>query len=150
MITKWDQRHFAAAVFISRRSKDVTKVGAVLASPSNAELLNAYNGPPQWTRDDPERFDRPAKYLFASHAEQNLISFAARHGIRTDGCLVYVTHHPCAACARMLIQAGIARIVYGRGTTAMPADEFHAARVMLAEARIQCEAIEEEESTNEA
>lgn len=144
MTSRHDHRHLATAEHIARRSKDSTKVGAVLVSTYGAELLNAYNGPSQGVRDIPERFERPTKYLFASHAEANLIAFAARHGIRTDGCTVYVTHHPCASCARTLIQAGIRRVVYGAGTFTAPdrwAEDAAAARIMCEEAGVKLEEV---------
>lgn len=121
------------------KSKDSTKVGAVLISPHNSVILTAYNGPPRGVRDIPSRLERPAKYLYASHAEANLIAFAARSGIRTDDCSVYVTHACCASCARTLIQAGIKTVVHGSGTTSMPEDEFSAATVMFTEAGVLCE-----------
>lgn len=129
-------RHAATA------SKDTTKVGAVLVDEGRV-LLTAYNGPPKGVADLPARFERPTKYLFASHAEANLIAFAARAGIRTAGCTVFVTHKPCAACARTLIQAGIAAVVTGDGTTSMPAEEFEAAQIMLKEAGVAVLALEE-------
>jgi len=111
-------------------------VGAVLVGPHREVLLTAYNGPPAGVKDLPERFERPAKYLYASHAEANLIAFAARLGIRTEGCTVYVTHMPCAGCARTLIQAGIVKVVVGPGTTSMPEEEFAAAEEMFREAGV--------------
>lgn len=132
----WEQHFYGTAVLASRKSKDSTKVGAVLVSPDGAVLLSAYNGPPKGVVDKPERFERPAKYLFASHGEQNLIAFAAREGIRTKDCTVYTTHMPCSACSRMLIQAGITEVRYGPGTTSMPREEFEAAKAMLNEARV--------------
>lgn len=117
-------------------SKDTTKVGAVLVR-GKAVLLTAFNGPPAGVEDRPERFERPAKYLFASHAEQNLVAFAARFGICTDGATVVVTHAPCDSCARSLIQAGIKTVVHGTGTTSMPPEQFDAARTMLAEAGVE-------------
>ena len=42
------------------------------------DLLTAYNGPPRGVQDLAARRGRPAKYLWASHAEANLIAFAAR------------------------------------------------------------------------
>lgn len=119
------------------KSKDSTKVGAILVGPDGEVRLTAYNGPPRGVSDMPLRFERPAKYLYASHAEQNLVAFAAREGIRTAGCTVYVTHMPCAACARSLIQAGIEWVWYGDGTTSMPPEEFAAARTMFDEAGIE-------------
>jgi dCMP deaminase len=125
------------------RSKDPTQVGAVLAGPQGEVRLTAYNGPPRGVHDLPERLVRPGKYLWASHAEANIVAFAARVGIRTEGCTVAVTHMPCAACARTLIQAGITTVLHGTGTTSMPADEFAAARTMFREAGVRVAQIHE-------
>lgn len=46
------------------------------------------------------------------HAEANAITFAARHGISTDGSTLYSTHSPCGSCAKLIINAGIVRVVY--------------------------------------
>ena len=139
----WSRYLMGFAEHAATKSKDGTKVGAVLVgSDGRAVLLSAYNGPPAGVSDRPERFERPAKYLFASHAEANLVAFAARRGIRTDGCSVYVTHACCSACARTLIQAGIHEVIYGAGTTSMPSAEFEAARVMFDEAGVAALAIE--------
>lgn len=46
------------------------------------------------------------------HAEQNAIIQAALHGTSTFGATAYVTHQPCALCAKMLINTGIVRVVY--------------------------------------
>lgn len=46
------------------------------------------------------------------HAEQNAILFAAKEGVSTKGCSLYVTHSPCYDCAKMIIQAGIVEVVY--------------------------------------
>jgi dCMP deaminase len=118
------------------RSRDSTQVGAALVGPEGEVRLTGYNGPPRGVNDSPDRFERPRKYLFASHAEQNIIAFAAREGIMTRGCTLFVTHHPCSSCARSIIQAGIARVVTGDGQTSMPAEEFAAAAAMFAEAGV--------------
>ena len=47
-----------------------------------------------------------------SHAEQNAISFAARYGIAIEGATLYCTLFPCSACAKSIINAGIARVIY--------------------------------------
>lgn len=135
----WPEYLMGFAIHAASKSKDSTKVGAVLVGPDGRSvLLTAYNGPPTGVEDTPDRFERPRKYLFASHAEANLIAFASRHGIRTDGCTVYVTHQPCASCARSMIQAGIASVVYDCGATSMPLDEFAASAEMLSEAGVEC------------
>lgn len=135
----WEQYLMGFAEHAALKSKDTTKVGAALVGPECEVRLTAFNGPPKGVCDLPERFERPAKYLYASHAEANLIAFAAREGIRTTGCTVFVTHYPCSACARTLIQAGIMQVVFGPGTTSMPPEEFEAAAVMLAEAGVVVE-----------
>lgn len=48
------------------------------------------------------------------HAEQNAIIQAAVHGVSIAGGTLYTTHQPCIACAKMIINAGIKRVVYGR------------------------------------
>ncbi|MBP7230770.1 MAG: cytidine/deoxycytidylate deaminase family protein [Syntrophaceae bacterium] len=45
------------------------------------------------------------------HAEQNAIIQAALHGVSVKDSTLYCTHHPCVICAKMIINAGISRIV---------------------------------------
>lgn len=132
----WPEYYMELAIVAASKSKDSTKVGAVLVGEDKEVRLLAFNGPPRGVRDVAERFERPAKYFYASHAEQNLIAFAAREGIRTKGCTVVTTHMPCSACARTLIQSGVIGVIYGPGTTSMPDDEFLAAEAMFREARV--------------
>jgi len=51
----------------------------------------------------------------ATHAEANAIIQAAFHGVSTAGTTLYCTTAPCAICAKMLINAGVKRIVYTEG-----------------------------------
>lgn len=132
----WQEYFMGFAEHAAKKSKDSTQVGAVLVGPDREVRLTGYNGPPRGVIDNANRRERPTKYLYASHAESNIISFAAREGIRTSGCTVYVTHMPCASCARTLISAGISRVVYGSGKTSMPEEEFIAAETMFREARV--------------
>lgn len=46
------------------------------------------------------------------HAEQNALIQAAKYGIAVEGSTIYSTTEPCSLCAKMLINAGINRIVY--------------------------------------
>lgn len=46
------------------------------------------------------------------HAEQNVIVHAAYHGISVAGATLYVTHQPCITCAKMIINAGIVKIIF--------------------------------------
>jgi dCMP deaminase len=51
----------------------------------------------------------------AIHAEQNVIIQAGLHGVSLEGSTVYCTHTPCVLCAKMLVNARIARLVsFGR------------------------------------
>lgn len=136
MSVEWKDYYMGFARHAATKSKDTTQVGAVLVGLDGEIRLTAYNGPPRYVHDLPERRERPAKYLFASHSEANLIAFAAREGIKTRNCSVFVTHLPCASCARTLIQAGIIEVWYDNGTTSMPPEEFEAARQMFAEAGV--------------
>ena len=141
----WQTYLMGFAQHAALKSKDSTQVGAVLVGPEREVRLTAYNGPPKGVLDLPARRDRPTKYLYASHAEANLVAFAAREGIRTAGCTVFVTHYCCAACARTLIQAGIARVICGPGTTSMPEEEFAAAAAMFREAGVKVDVWRAEE-----
>ncbi len=132
----WSDYFYGFAEHAAKKSKDTTQVGAALIGPDGEVRLTGFNGPPRGVRDSDERRLRPTKYLYSSHAEANLIAFAAREGIRTKDCSVYVTHFPCSSCARTLIQAGVAKIIVGNGKTSMPEEEFTAAEKMFEEVGI--------------
>jgi dCMP deaminase len=138
---QWHKYMMGFAAWASIKSKDSTQVGAVLVGPDWEVRLTAYNGPPRGVVDSADRRERPRKYLFSSHAEANLVAFAAREGIRTKDCTVCVTHYPCSSCARSLIQAGVRHIWYGQGTTSMPKEEFEAAKQMFHEAHVLCQPV---------
>jgi dCMP deaminase len=115
----WDEFYLKLAHQISEKSKDrSTKVGAVIVGPANEVRSIGYNGFPRGVDDAAEhRHERPAKYYFAEHGERNAIYNAARVGIPTEGCTIYVTSKPyrlacCADCARAIIQSGIKRVVH--------------------------------------
>ena len=134
---KWHNRFLELAKHIATWSKDTTQVGAVAVAPSKQVLETGFNGLPRGVLDLPERMQRPAKYMWTSHAEENLVSHAARQVL--EGSTVYVTHLCCSKCARMLVNSGVAKIVCGDGTTAMPQEEFDVAKQMLAEAGVKLE-----------
>jgi dCMP deaminase len=52
---------------------------------------------------------------YAIHAEQNAVIQAAKLGLSIDSATLYCTHQPCSVCARILVNAGIRRIVYEQG-----------------------------------
>lgn len=117
----FDQYFLNLALAASLKSKDSTKVGAVIVGKDNQILSLGFNGFARGVYDDPEtvpeRYERPKKYEWTIHAEQNAIANAARHGIALNGSKLYVTHKCCKACCDLVIQAGICEVVYGDGQT---------------------------------
>lgn len=140
----WDQYLLGFAEHAAKKSKDSTQVGAALVGPNREVRLTGFNGPPIGVNETDERRERPTKYLFASHAEQNVLAFAARAGIQTDGCTLYVTHPPCAACSRTIIQAGIKCVAIGTGLLSAAGGweaDILASREMFAEAGVKVKAL---------
>jgi dCMP deaminase len=52
---------------------------------------------------------------YAIHAEQNAIIQAAKIGVPIEGATLYCTHQPCVICAKMIVNAGIAKVIYAEG-----------------------------------
>lgn len=109
--TNWDLRFMELADHVAQWSKDRnTKVGAVIVKDRDP-LSIGYNGFPRGCDDESdERHERPAKYDWVLHAEENAIINAARQGKMTMGADMYVNWFPCAKCAGMIVNAGIKRI----------------------------------------
>lgn len=60
----------------------------------------------------------------AVHAEQNAILQAAIHGVSTENATIYCTHQPCILCAKMMINAGIKKVIYANQYPDTAALEF--------------------------
>ena len=132
----WPAFFTGLACYVATKSKDpTTQVGAVAVGADHEILETGSNGLPRGVQDLGLRMQRPTKYLWTSHAEENLVATAARP--RLKGSTVYVTHLCCCRCARMLINAGVTRVVAGGGVTSMPAEEFEVARQMFREAGVE-------------
>lgn len=148
-MNNWDSRFMRLAQHYASWSKDTTQVGCVVVNPeTKAQLSQGYNGPPRGVDDNkPERKERPAKYNFAAHSEENAVAHAARTGTSLAGATIYVTFCPCAACARMIIQSGIREVVMlpaNEGVTERWADSFIAARDMFHEAGVTVRTIQDD------
>ena len=100
-------------------------VGAVIIKEKRV-IATGYNGAPQGIKSCADKEDCLRKALnvesgtrqelcYAVHAEQNAIIQAARVGSSVEGCTLYCTHQPCVICAKMIINAGIIRVVYKEG-----------------------------------
>ena len=109
----WTDYFYNIAQQVKEKSKDErTKVGAVIVGKDKEIVSTGYNSFPRGIVDNrPERQERPEKYFWFEHAERNAIYNAARIGVSTKGCTMYLTCGiPCADCARGIINAGISRI----------------------------------------
>ena len=99
-----------AALLISRRSSCLKKqVGALLVI-DNRVIAQGYNGVLPGV--DPINGMDEDGTTHTVHAEANLISFCAKHGIATDGAIMYITLSPCEKCAELMVQAGIKKVYY--------------------------------------
>jgi dCMP deaminase len=141
MNKKLDIAHMISAIAYGHVSYcDKMKVGSILVTPDGRPLLSGYNGTDAGTDnccedviacgtcgaagsviDDNELKECPdcrgKKYIFKTksivhHAERNLLGYANRYGISTNGCIMYVTLAPCIECAKSIVLAGISEVVY--------------------------------------
>lgn len=95
------------------------KAGAVLVKDKRI-LSTGYNGVPKGLPHCEETGCPRKNYASgthhelcrAVHSEQNAIVQAAIHGVSIEGATLYCTHKPCTLCTKMLINAGIERVVY--------------------------------------
>jgi dCMP deaminase len=132
----WDEYFCQVTRAVASRSTCSRKaVGAVLVK-NRLILATGYNGAPAGLRhcDHTGGGDLLNGHCARSaHAEQNAVVQAARHGISIEGATLYCTNNPCVNCAKLLINAGVRRIVY------MEVYPDQAAFDMLAEAGIALE-----------
>lgn len=113
----WDDYFMSVAFLSSMRSKDPsTQVGACIVSPDKRIVGIGYNGFPRGCSDDELPWAREAvseldtKYPYVCHAEMNAI--LNKNSADVKGCTIYVGLFPCNECAKMIIQSGIAEVVY--------------------------------------
>ena len=149
---KWDARFMELAKVISGWAscyKANRKIGAVIVK-NKRIVTTGYNGAPAGIKTCVERGEclrqklgipsgTRAELCYAVHAEQNAIIQAARLGSSIDGATLYCTHQPCVLCAKMIVNAGIRRVVYREGYP----DDF--ARQMLSEGGVALERFEPQE-----
>ena len=118
----WDEYFMEMASVAAKRSTCLRRsVGAVIVK--NKQILaSGYNGTPMGLPHCEEvgclreQLKVPSgkchELCRGVHAEQNAITQAAYHGVSVKGATLYCTHQPCVVCTKMLINAGIERIVY--------------------------------------
>lgn len=144
----WDDYFMEMAELAATRSTCLRRnVGAVIVKDRHA-IATGYNGAPSGVKHCDEiggclrqQLNVPSgqrhEICRALHAEQNAIIQAAKMGNSIEGATIYVTHQPCAICAKMIINAGIRRIIIKE---AYP-DEM--AEKILEEAGIKCVKIQD-------
>ena len=99
---------------IAARSKDKeTHIGSVIVRQDNTIVSAGYNSFPPHTNDDKkERQERPLKYNFFSHSEENSIVICSQYGVSLKNCKIYTNQIPCPTCARLIIRAGILEVYF--------------------------------------
>lgn len=118
----WDEYFMEIASLVSSRSTCLRRqVGAVFVRDKHI-IATGYNGAPRGithcldTGCLREQLGIPSgerhEICRGTHAEQNAIIQAALHGVSTEGATLYCTHQPCILCAKMLINAGVKRVVF--------------------------------------
>jgi dCMP deaminase len=143
----WDEYFMDITRLVARRSTCMRRqVGAVMVKHKNI-LTTGYNGTPSGiTHCDitgclREQLNVPSgerhELCRGLHAEQNAIIQAARHGVNISDSTLYCTNSPCIICTKMLINAGIRKVVYLEGYPDSLSLE------MLAEAGIETVTFEE-------
>lgn len=88
------------------------QVGALIVK-DKMIISDGYNGTPSGFEnvcEDENGLTKP----YVLHAEANAISKIARSGNNSDGATLYVTDAPCIECAKLIIQAGIRRVIYAK------------------------------------
>ncbi len=125
MRLSWDEYFMEITRLVSKRSTCLRRqVGAVLVRDRQI-LATGYNGPPTGLPHCEEvgclrelraiPSGERHELCRGLHAEQNAIIQAANHGVGIRGATIYSTTHPCVICTKMIINAGILRIVYEEG-----------------------------------
>jgi dCMP deaminase len=110
----WDEYFMQITFQVAKRSTcPRAAVGAVIVR-SKRILTTGYNGAPAGLPHCTEVgcLMVNGHCVRTLHAEQNAIIQGALHGVDVSGSTLYVTHQPCLTCAKMIINAGIVRVVY--------------------------------------
>lgn len=122
----WDEYFMEMAALAAKRSTCMRRqVGAMIVKDKHI-IATGYNGAPRGIMHCEERggclrekMKIPSgerhELCMALHAEQNAIIQAATLGQSVEDATIYVTHQPCIICAKMIINAGIKRIVVREG-----------------------------------
>jgi dCMP deaminase len=109
----WNEYFLNIAESVKLKSKDKrTQIGAVIVGEDREIVSTGFNSFPRGINDNvEERQHRPEKYYWMVHGEMNAILNAARIGVSTNNCKIYLTCGiPCSNCGRAIINAGIREV----------------------------------------
>lgn len=107
-----DKRYLRMAAIWAENSYCVRRqVGAILVK-DKMIISDGYNGTPSGFENVCEDEKTGLTKPYVLHAEANAISKVARSGNSSEGATLYVTSSPCIECAKLIIQAGIKRVVF--------------------------------------
>lgn len=111
MINKYDLRYLEMARVWAKNSYCKRRQVGALIVKDKMIISDGYNGTPSGFEnicEDENGVTKP----YVLHAEANAISKVAKSGNNSEGATLYVTASPCIECAKLIIQAGIRRVVY--------------------------------------
>ncbi len=109
---KLDMRYLKMACVWAENSYCVRRQVGALVVKDKMIISDGYNGTPSGFEnvcEDENNVTKP----YVLHAEANAITKLARSSNNSDGATIYITASPCIECAKLIIQAGIRRVVYG-------------------------------------
>lgn len=111
MISKFDTKYMEmASIWATNSYCKRRKVGALIVK-DKMIISDGYNGTPSGFEnvcEDENGVTKP----YVLHAEANAITKIAKSGNSADGATLYITDAPCIECSKLIIQAGIKRVVY--------------------------------------
>ncbi|MGC9150664.1 MAG: deoxycytidylate deaminase [Microbacter sp.] len=109
---QFDKRYMQMAYIWAQNSYcQRRKVGALIVR-DNMIISDGYNGTPAGFPNQCED-ENNKSFPYVLHAEANAITKIARSNNSSQGATLYVTSSPCIECAKLIIQSGIKRVVYG-------------------------------------
>ena len=110
--TKFDQRYLEMARIWAKNSYCTRRQAGAPVAKNNLITSDGYNGTPSGFENVCED-DNGVTKPYVLHAEANAITKLARSNNNSDGATIYITASPCIECAKLIIQSGIKRVVYG-------------------------------------
>ena len=109
---KFDQRYLEMARIWAQNSYCQRRQVGALVVKNGMIISDGYNGTPSGFENVCED-DNGVTKPYVLHAEANAITKLARSNNNSDGATIYITASPCIECAKLIIQSGIKRVVYG-------------------------------------